>query len=343
MAQPEINIIPCFENLISLRGTCDDAPSKSGYDANEIDITKEFIDQIITREYRDAKDFHDRKMAFAIKQVCDQVLTALQSSFRTPTLLDNFRAGQFQDNLTLVAGDGYLKGINIDLWNCESFLDVFVSEIALQTTTTGTINVLVYDLIQGKLLDTIPVATVANEISRVYPHKTYKAGKQKLNLLFAYNSTGHSGNTTYIHSGCATCENKPLTNRFERINAVKIDPGASKIASNLIAMGETGGLSVVHSLSCNHESWLCSFSNLLALPILYKYGQIVMDFALNVSPNDRINTSTAINTDELGQRRSLYQSWYNESILSKLNNIKTPRDRECFMCKENVRHVISIG
>lgn len=344
MAQPAINIISCFEDLILLRGTCNDESSKSGYYANDIDITKDFIDQIITKEYRDAKDFHDRKLAFAIKQVCDAVITAMQTSFRTPTLVDNYRAGQYQDNLTLVAGDGYLKGINLDLWNCESFLDVFVSEIALQITTTGTVDVKVYDLIQSKLLDTIPVAVVANEISRVYPHKIYKAGKQKLNLLFAYDSTGHSANTTYINSGCATCNGtKPVKNQYERISAVKIDPGASKINSNLIATAETGGLSIVHSLSCNHESWLCSFSNLLALPILYKYGQLAMEFALNVSPNDRINTTTAINVDELTQRRNFYATWYNQSFGDKMKNIKTPSDRQCFTCKETVRHTISIG
>lgn len=343
MAYP-VNIISCFEDLIPLRGTCDDETSKSGYYANDIDITKEFIDQIITREYRDAKDFHDRKLAFAIKQTSDAVITAMQGNFRTPTLIDSYRAGQYQDNLTLVAGDGYLKGINLDLWNCESFLDVFVSEIALQVTTTGTVDVKVYDLIQDKLLDTIPVATVANEISRVYPHKTYKAGRQKLNLLFAYNSAGHSANTTYINSGCATCNgSKPYSNKYERIAAVKIDPGASKISSNLVAMSETGGLSIVHSLSCNHESWLCGFANLLSLPILYNYGVAVMEFAMSVSPNERINTTTAINAEILKERRDLYRTWFNQVFSEKLSNIKTPKDRECFNCKESVRHVISIG
>lgn len=345
MAAPSINILSCFENIINLRGICENEESKSGYYANDIDITKDFIDQIITREFSGAKDFHDRKLAFAIKQVVDQVLTFMQPNFRSNTLLDNYRIGQFQDDLNIIAGDGLLKGINIDLWNCNSYLNLFVQEIALQLTVTGTVNIKVYDLLQGKLLDTLPVACVANEIVRIYPSKEYKSDRQKLNLLFAYDSTGISANTTYLKNGssnCSTCNNG-MNNPYENISAVKIDPGASKIKSNLKMIGETGGMSIVHSLSCNHESWLCSFSNLLAQSILYRYGILVMEFAKMVSPNDRVNTSVDINAEEIDSRLQLYQRRYNQSMKNVLSNIKTPSDRECFTCRDTVSNQIMIG
>lgn len=346
MAAPSINILPCFENIINIRGLCENEDSKSGLYANDIDINRDFLEAIITRQFSGPLDFHERKLAFAIKQVVDQVLTFMQPNFRTNTLLESFRIGQHQDNLSIVAGDAnFLKGINVDLWNCNSYLDFFLQEISLQLTVTGNVDVKIYDLIQGKLLNTITVACVANEMVKAYPQLTIKSDRQKLNLFIGYDSTGISSNTTTLRSsaGCTSCNTSAINNPYEHIAAVKIDTGASKVKNNLRAMSETGGLSIVHSLSCNHESWLCSFSKIIAMPILYRYGIEVMEFALNVSPNDRINTTLNINTDEIKSRRDTYQRWYNESFADKIQNIKTPSDKECFTCRENVRHAISIG
>lgn len=347
MAAPSINILSCFENIINIRGLCENTDSTSGLYANDIDINKDFLDQIVTRQFSGALDFHERKLAFAIKQVTDQALTFLSPNFRGSTLLNSSRIGFHQENLSIVAGENnYLKGINIDLCNSSSYLNLFVHEISLQLTVTGNVDVKIYDLIQGKLLETITVACVANEICSVYPQLTLKSDRKKLNLFFGYDSSGISSNTTYLRnsSSCATCRGASgLTNPYENIYSAKIDTGASKIKSNLRSMQETGGMSIIHSLSCNHESWLCSFSNILAMPILYRYGIEVMEFAKNVSVNDRINTTTHINAEEITARLDLYQKRYNESISNALSNIKTPSDKECFICRENVRHAISIG
>jgi hypothetical protein len=335
------NILSCFDDLIPIRGLCQDAVSTSGFYADDIDITKDFIDQIITRQFSGAKDFHERKMAFAIKQVVDETMGFMRGNFRVNTLIDNFRIGQHQDNLVMIPGDGKYKGINIDLLNCTSYLDLFISEIALQVNFTGDVDVFVYDLLQNKLLETITVPCVANEIIRVFPQLTINSSRQKLNILFCYDSTGINSNTTVLRGGsCSTCNgNGAINNSYENINAVKIPAASQKIKSNLTIINETGGLSIVHSLSCNHESWLCTFSKMLAMPILYRYGLEVMEFAKSVSVNDRVNTTLNINEEEIKARMDLYQRRYNESMSSAMNGIKTPSDKACFVCKEFVRTV----
>src|SRR6185369_7861854 len=99
--------------------------------------------------------------------------------FKASSLLDDSRIGHFNDNLKMIAGDGNLKGINIDLCNSESFLNLFISEMSLQVDKTGDVNILVYDLIQNKLLDTLTIACVANEVSTIYPAKEYYSAKKK--------------------------------------------------------------------------------------------------------------------------------------------------------------------
>lgn len=334
------DILSCFENLVLLQG-CTEGASTSGLYSDNIDIDKDFIDEIRTRKYLSAQDFFNKKWDFALKTTVDKAKVFMQSKFRVATLLDNYRAGQFQDNLTMIAGDGNLKGINFDLCNSDSYLDFYLSEISLQTDYTGDVDVFVYDLLQDKLLDTLTVSCVANEINTIYPQKIYKSSRKKLNLFIGYDSTGISANTTYLKKGCTTCGGSySMNNGYEKVSGAKIDLAIQKTKQNLTLIGETGGMSVVHSLSCNHENWMCSYANLIALPALYQYGMDVMDFALTVSPNDRVNTSVTLNADLIRERKNIYRSQFEEKFSSLLDNMKTPSDSKCFHCKETVREAI---
>lgn len=334
------DILTCFDNLVLLQG-CGEELSTSGLYSDNIDIDKDFIDEIRTRKYLSAQDFFNKKFAFSLKTTIDKAATFMQDKYRIATLLDNYRAGQFQDNLVMIAGDGNLKGINFDLCNSDSYLDFYLSEISLQTDHTGDIDVFVYDLLQDKLLDTLTVSCVANEINTIYPQKIYKSTRKKLNLFIGYDSTGVSSNTTHLKKGCTTCGGSfSMNNGFEKVSGAKIDPADQKTKQNLDLIGETGGMSIVHSLSCNHENWMCSFAKLIAAPALYQYGQDVMDFALTVSPNDRVNTSVTLNADLIRERKNIYKGLFNEKFSTLLDNMKTPSDSKCFHCKEILREAI---
>lgn len=343
MSVPATIVDTCFENIFTIKGGCDDIVSASGLHSDDVDITQDFINEIITRQFSGVSDFFEKKRAFAIQSVVSEVISHLRKEFKAGTLLSNYRIGQPQDNLKMIAGDGYLKGINIDLCNSDSFLNLFISEISLQVNYTGDVNVLVFDLITGKLIDTITITCTADEVSTVYPAKEFASNRRKLNLLFAYDSTGKNSNTTYLkNNGCSDCTGHSINNPYGKISAVKILDTGAKIKSNLKVIGETGGMSIVHSVSCNHYQWLCSYSNLLAMPILYKYAESVMQFARDVSPNDRLNTTNNINAEEIERRRAFYEGKYKDSIKTVVENIKLPSDKRCFECKDGIRHAISI-
>lgn len=342
MSAPFTTSQNCFNRLIGITGLCENVESVSGLNANDIDITSDFINQIITREYQGVKDFHEKKLAVAVSDTVSKIKVFLSNNFRTNTLLEDGKLGIPKDNLVMIAGDGKLKGMNIDLSPCNSYLDLFVSEIDLQTDFTGDVDVLVYDLIQGKLIDTITISCVANEISRAFPRKIYKAEKQKLNLAFLYDSTGISANTTTLNkNGCSGCGNKSshILSPYHRVTPVSLDSALPKVKSSLTHISETGGMSIVHSLSCNHESWICAYSNLLAPAVRARYGELVMDFATNVAPIDRINSTVNINADALNRRAEIYAASFREEMKYILENIKTPNDRECFSCKDFVRTI----
>src|SRR5689334_1807811 len=118
------SVLTCFENLIGIRGQCATVTSPYGYYANDIDISSDFINEILTREYNGVTDFHTKKLNFAVKRVIGDIKKYLQPHFRVNTFIEDGRLGIFQDNLTLIAGDGTLKGININLGACQSYLDL---------------------------------------------------------------------------------------------------------------------------------------------------------------------------------------------------------------------------
>lgn len=334
----------CFENIIALKGTCDDVVPESGLYLNDLGIDKNFIGQVITKDYIDESDFVTRKMNFAVKTVANQIHNFLRSKYKANTVIQNYRIGHHQDNLVQTLGTGTFKGIEFDLCQSSSYLDFFANEINLQVDFTGTINVLIYDLLQGELLDTIEVDVEANKVARVYLNKVYKSDRKSLDLFICYDTTGINSITTRLKKNCINCSGKyysELNNQFEKVRAAEITNGDPFIKSSLNYINETGGLSVVHSLSCNHENWLCSITNQLAFPVLYHTAYLIYDHA-QTATGQRWNNETAINAEMVDERKKFFYDKYAEAMNNLLQNILPPSDELCFACKNNVRHVVMI-
>lgn len=338
----QITGLDCFEGLVSLKGTCDDTPSLNSVYINELGIDTTFIEQILTGDYADVTDFWERKRIWAVQNVVNQIHNHVRPKYKTTTVIDRMKVGFYGDNLDYVAGNGKLVGINISLCNTNSFLDFFLNQISLQVSATQTITVLVYDLMQNRLLDTIEVDAVADEITTVYANKTYRANLNKMDLLIVYDSTGVSANKTTL-SECLNCSGRTyskLNNSYEKITATQITSTDGKITANLEAATYTGGLSIVHSLHCNHESWLCAISNSLAMPLLYKTAAVIYDHALTGANDNRTNTPTTSNREYYKERLEKMEYLYAQSMDSLLQNIKPPANDICFECRDNVRHKV---
>jgi len=328
--------------VVSLRGTCDDEANIYSVWINDVGIDSRFIEQVITSDYVDVRDFFERKRNFAIKNIVNQVHNHVRPKYKTATVIDDMRVGYYNDNLKYQAGSGKLVGINVNLCNSKSYLDFFLNQVSLQVSADQTITVLVYDLLQNKLLDTIEVDCVAGEISSVYPNKTYSSGRNKLDLFIGYDSTGVSANKTTL-SECAGCNGMAygrVNNSYEKISAAEIDLTDDKIHQNLDYTNLTGGLSIIHSLACNHESWLCSISNQLSFPILYKTAAMIYDHALSASQDQRTNTTVTVNAETLKERFERMEYLHVQAMDNLIQNVKPPQDEICFVCRDNVRHAV---
>lgn len=336
-------MLECFEDIVELRGSCAEPASASGLWIDDIGIDLAEIDSIINKSQIDSIDFFEKKRDFAIKQIINNIHTHYSDKYKSNTVLRSGRIGYGKENLEVVAGSATLKGTELELCNQDSFVDVFISSVSLQVDFVGLINVFVYDLFQDKLLDTIPITTTVSwQIATVYPNKTYKSVRKALDIILVYDATNiNSVKTTVTQGGCKSCGDGGSMvnlNQYLSTRSISILAADSKIESNLTASPDTGGLSIMYAIHCNYEEWICTISNLAALPILFKTGYEIMDFAYNNSL--RLNTTTTINYDSLLKRRDEYNLRFQESIQNLLQNIKLPNDEKCFECRRKSKNVI---
>lgn len=323
-----------------MKGGCSDVTPLSGYYINNL-VSLDELNAFVGKEYADGEALAVEKIQFAIKQITGMVYSHFADKFRANSLLEGMRVGFPSDNLQVKAGSaGILKGINLDLQQSKSFLDVHISSLSLQVNVSQVVNVLVYNLITGLLLDTIPVTTVAGKIVTIPVGKTYSSDRRMMNLIFVYNTSAinsynHTINNT---NGCASCGGNQYSNSYMTYRGISIPSASSKIKSSLTTIGDTGGLSVVYSVGCNHQEWLCSFANLISLPILYKAGAEIMEYARLQSK--RTNSNTFIDLDKLKERQDLYELKYRELIDGVIQNIKLPGDSRCYECNPKSKHTV---
>lgn len=330
----------CFDNLIEIKSTCNGTTGSSGLFIEDIGITATEAGYYINGEYTGGAQLITDKIRFATDLVRKTIANHFASHIITKSLIDSQLLGHYQDSLQLKSGiASTLGGISLTLNNQSSYYNIFVNAISLQVNVTQDIDVLVYDLISGELLDTLTVAAVANKIVTKTVNKTYSSPKRKLDLIFVYDTEGINSNTTVLSTtGCTSCTGYKYSNDFIWSNAIYLGESDSKIRSSLNTTTHTFGLSVNYSVQCSIENWLCESANLMALPILYKTGEEIMTYATMYSK--RQTSSVNIDAEQNEKRRLFYQDEYNKALEATIKKISLPKYDRCFICNEAVRSAI---
>jgi hypothetical protein len=329
----------CFDNVISYKNGCE---ASSGLLLDNL-VQYGEVSKYVTEDYEDASELIDEKIQFAVKNVVEEMSGHFASQYIPKTLLENKRAGFFDETQTEnAAAANTRKGIELEICNRESFYQLYVSFIETYLNYTGSVSVLVIDTMTGETLDTITVTSVAGEIVQTYVDKTYTAEKRKRRIAFVYDATGIPNYaTTLIGEGCTTCS-KGLYNLsgFITGRSISVPTASDPILANIDSANDTAGLSINFSLSCDNQNWLCSQRNLLGMPILYRTAELIMEFS--IFNTDRFNSKTAINKKENEERMMKYHEDYEKQMSMTLKNISAPSDGVCFTCRKTRKSVTSL-
>lgn len=320
----------CFDNIISYKGGC---TSVTGTLLDNLIPYKE-VEKFLTSDYASADELIEEKINFAIDNVVAEIGSHFAKSYIPRTILSDKRAGFIAETQTEKAAEANtLRGIELRICNQESYLSMYVSAIDTYLNYTGALNILVIDTMTGETLDTIAVTSVAGEVVTTYVDKTYNAEKRKRRLAFVYDCTGIPNYlTNLISAGCTSCNKGEYNlNGYVTGRTIKVGTGVSPILANIESHTDTAGLSVNFTLHCDNRSWMCANRSILAMPILYRTAEAIMEFADFNS--DRFNTKTSINKAQLGERHMKYHEDYVKQLDIALKSIKTPIDGICFTCK----------
>lgn len=324
--------LDCLSGLVVVKG-CGSNPASSfiqqlpGISIPEIDVA-------INTDHVNAKAFLEQQIDSAIEYVIQDVNQNLSLKHDLKTFIENDSVGVWQEDKEIDAAEaGYLVGLRIKI-DYTPYLKLFLNRIKLFVNNTGTVPVYIYDLIQGKLLDTINVDTVAGEVVVAEINKEYYTQKQRLHLFIGYESSFDSYKTNL--SNADDCGNCMYSNSYITFQTSKILTGAAKILDNIETNTRTAGISLTYSLSCSFEEYLCSIRNLLALPVKYKAGAMIMQqLKLSKRPNPLV---TAYKGDNEAME-AFYEAEYSKQMKNIFKNMRMPKSI-CFECNPQTKSVV---
>lgn len=338
-------ILSCLDNLIGIRGECGTptTPSSGIYVQDIPFINIKTADAGINEEMVSGFELIQEKMAFAKKLIVDDVRNFFAPKIKMDSVIENETIGYFRDNLELIASEpGYYKGINIRV-DQYPYLEFYLSSVTLHLDAAVTTNIYIMDLISGTILDTISITTVANVPTEKIINKSYRTGKQRMNLFICYDSGVAGSYATFITQGtgsgeCASCGTSKYSNQYVKAYPKKLSTSASKIFDNLEGVSDTGGMSLAYSLNCVIEPYLCTVANQIALPVLYKGASELMK---ELKYSRRLNSIVIVHSKDIDALQIEYENEYQTRMQRFLSSARLPNDI-CFSCVSRISTSVRI-
>ena len=336
-------MVNCLRDYIDVWDGCSEKDPEKFYVNDIPGFTLDVAESITTSETQSALELIRAKIDFACKRVESDIRNSWKGKVYMGNLLDNSRLGIIQMNKQPFAAIANVyQGIQLNLLY-SPFAKVYVNNVQFFTQNAETVNLKVYNINTGELIDTFSnIATLASEVTTVNIKKEYKPNGQPLNLAFLIESVAsYSVQLWSTQTGCGSCRD---VNTFSQINsyawANQIQVGVSShvIDNNCLSSASTGGLSVTYSILCDNTDFLCSIAPMMKLAMMYASG---IDIMAEILFSRRLNTVTTIDRDRAEELSTLYSQWYASERDGILNNLILPKNI-CFQCDAKIQNVTRI-
>ncbi len=326
--------LDCLNNLIGIDGSCNDNTPTSGLNITDLTgISLKSADAAIGETFVSGKELIQKKIQLAKNAVLNRLRSHLAANVEALSNVENDTIGHYQDNLSVAVADaGFYRGIRLRVDRYPN-LEFYVNSISLQLGASITTNILVFDMITGLQVGiSIPITTVANDITEVQVNRSYVTNKQKLHLLFVIDSGVANSFDTNIHRSyrrsCIHCH-ADWSSQFAWFQGARIAIADPKIESNITGTDGTFGMSMNYSLNCSLDSFICNMGNQLAWPILYKAGSELMKELVH---SKRLNSIINIYSNSNAELEEDFNTEFEASIKEIMENTVPPNDF-CFSCK----------
>lgn len=333
--------LDCLSNLVGIKkGECIPAESESGLYLDDLPfINIETANATANASNPSGLKLIQNKLDEAAKTIAQEIFVYFSPVIKKKSIIDNAVVGYYQQDMDLTASEAakYI-GVQFRLDTQNSF-ELFISSISIQSNTTVTIPILVFNLLTGKQIDTFNIDAVADESVSIDVFKKYGSNSQRMNLFFCYDAslTGYYQSNVYADgNSCGSCSGKP--SGIVHVAGQKISQAAQKIDGNLTSMNGTGGLSITYSLNCTVEPYICSIKNILAWPLRHQAAILILTEMIY---SKRVNGITITYNGDIKELRNELIQQYSISMSRILENLP-PADGICFTCNPKITKRIQV-
>jgi hypothetical protein len=326
----------CFANLIGVAQSCQGQP---GYlSLQTIGITEGLLAQI-TNEDEAPLTMLSNVERLAQEVVKNDVVTHFGDRIIPRTLVDGIGFGEPSEDGEVLTGTG-IGGIVVEAGASNSNQVIRIGSLGVwMPGADDTYTIKVYDLTDGREVASVDIDATGGEITRESVQIALPAARRRTAYFITTDATLFYKVNILPDSGCGSCS-RP-TNHIGGVDiwAGRIAAATPIRKSNIQSASHTSGLMATITVECDHAALLCEVKDRIALPYLYKVGQLIMDRAIYAF--ERFNSQT-VNKDALQERHDRLGKEYAASITNVLSKMVTPNDPICYICNQKTKTIVGI-
>lgn len=325
-------MLDCFDGVLTLDATC--AGGNGVIALNSIGINESLLAKLTDAEQTPASLLAEcEAQARAIMH--HDVTTWMAPRMIRRTFVDRATIGEANDRQEVMTGTG-MGGIVIEIDNPKSNAILRLGRIGFWSDVGGPVPVEIYDLIDGALVDTLTVDTVAGQITNLSIQIALPAYRRR-SAFFIATAEGSFFRVDTSAGNCVHCTRGNLGGGVH-VWGGRIPAASAVSRGNIQRVSHTSGMLLLVTLECDHAQLLCEVKNELAYPYALKTAECIV--RRGVHAVERLNTQR-LDLDLLKERADRYGQEYAAAMSNTLGRMRLPDDPLCFTCVRPTMSTVS--
>lgn len=328
----------CLTSLINLDGTCNGGGAGI-LSLQDIGITEGLIAKVVNEDETPAI-LLSRVNNLAANVVRNDVVTFFANRIIPRTMVDGEGFGHPDEDAELLSGAvGQIGGIVVELGAAKSNQQLTISMLGIYTDASAPVTYVIYDLTDGTAVAAGTIVAVADEVTRQTVNITLPASKRRARYFIATDLLSYYKVDILGNGDCGSCAYRGRMVGGVNVWAGRVAASLPVRYPNVQSASHTSGLVATITVGCDHAALLCEVKDRMALPMLYKVGQLITERAIYAF--DRLNSQT-IDKDALRERHDNLGKQYAAAMDNILSRMSTPDDPICFICNGKTRTFTAI-
>lgn len=331
----------CASNLIGLKACNLDEPATGLY-IDSLGLSKSYLDKLVSDQYNDGTELFVDKRDMAFNKLRNDFINRWAQVLTGQTVADNARVGQVNINFSNLQSIGpNYQGIRIRFSpNNTAFLKLNITSVEVLKANAAK-TVFIYDLIKEVVIETLTVPVGGKHFLIQIP-----AHAKRMDVAIVWQMDQDVPKTTVRGKNtCMDCGGGwgwEACSRGVQAIPIEVELGSSMELLSMSSAQFTAGISLLYSLECDYDVFLCSLGGIVALPLLYATGIEIVDYGLTISAAYRSNAAVDFNVEGLQKLREILVEKYNTEIQTWLRGFVIPDDGFCFKCTQPFKYVTAL-